>query len=75
MTKELENKYKRAIKKSIIHYLTDDWNNHKRGKAHRENVALYDKEDGKPIWVGLELSDIMEKIVKGIWAVNLDDIK
>lgn len=72
---ELELKtYRQKIKKSILHYLTDDWNNHKRGKAHEENVALYDKEDGYSIWVGIKLNDIMEKVVKGIWSIDISDI-
>ena len=29
-------RYRIAIKKSKLHYLCDDWNNHKRGKAHNE---------------------------------------
>ena len=67
--------YRLAIKKSILHYLCDDWNNHKRGKAHKENQAIFDKEDGKAIWCNTDLEMVMEKVIKGIWSVNIDDIK
>ena len=63
-----------AIKKSILHYLCDDWNNHKRGKAHKENQAIFDKENGKAIWCGTDFEMVMEKVVKGIWSVNIEDI-
>lgn len=59
-----------AIKESILHYLTDDWNNHKRGRYHSENQALFDKEEGYAIWNDIDLEMVMEKVVKGIWAVG-----
>ena len=65
-------KYRRAIKKSILHYLCDDWNNHKRGKPHKENQALFDRQDGYAIWNNIDLEMVMEKVVKGIWSVNLE---
>ena len=68
-------RYRLAIKKSILHYLCDDWNNHKMGKAHKENQAIFDKEDGYAIWNCIDLEMVMEKVVKGIWSVNIDDIK
>ena len=68
-------RYRLAIKKSILHYLCDDWNNHKRGKAHNENQAIFNKENGRAIWVGTDLEMVMEKVVKGIWSVNIEDIK
>lgn len=61
------------IKDSIMHYLCDDWNNHKRGKAHKENQALFDRKDGYAIWNNTDLEMIMEKVVKGIYAVDLAD--
>ena len=64
-----------AIKNSILHYLCDDWNNHKRGKAHKENQALFDRTDGYAIWTKIDLEMVMEKVVKGIWSVNFDDLK
>ena len=42
-------RYRLAIKESILHYLCDDWNNHKRGKAHKENQSLFDRKDGYAI--------------------------
>ena len=75
MTDTELSKYRLAIKKQIIHYLCDDWNNHKRGRAHKENVAIFDREDGKAIWCGIDLEMVMEKVIKGIWSVNLEDIK
>lgn len=59
------------IKDSIMHYLCDDWNNHKRGKAHKENQALFDRKDGYAMWNTIDLEMIMEKVVKGIYAVDL----
>ena len=67
--------YRIAIKKSILHYLCDDWNNHKRGKAHSENQAIFSKEDGFAIWCGTDLEMVMEKVIKSIWSVNIEDIK
>ena len=32
------------IKEEILHYLCDDWNNHKRGKAHKESQAIFDRK-------------------------------
>ena len=58
--------YRIAIKKSILHYLCDDWNNHKRGKAHKENQSIFDREDGFAIWCGTDLEMVMEEVVKGI---------
>ena len=63
-----------AIKKSILHYLCDDWNNHKRGKAHKENQAIFDRKDGSAIWCNTDLEMVMEKVVKGIWSVNIEEI-
>ena len=68
-------RYRLAIKKSILHYLCDDWNNHKRGKAHKENQAIFDKKDGLAIWCNTDLEMIMEKVVKSIWSVNIEDIR
>ncbi len=62
------------IKKSILHYLCDDWNNHKRGKAHKENQAIYDRKEGYAIWNGIDLEMVMEKVVKGIWSVDIEKI-
>lgn len=59
-----------AIKESILHYLTDDWNNHKRGRCHSENQALFDREKGYAIWNDIDLEMVMEKVVRGIWAVG-----
>lgn len=67
--------YRLAIKDSILHYLTDDWNNHKKGKAHKENQALFDKKEGYAIWSETDLEMVMEKVVKGIWSVNLSEVK
>ena len=61
------------IKDSIMHYLCDDWNNHKRGKEHKENQALFDRKYGYAIWNNTDLEMIMEKVVKGIYAVDLSD--
>lgn len=61
------------IKDSIMHYLCDDWNNHKKGKAHKENQALFDRKDGYAIWNNIDLEMIMEKVVKGIYAVDFAD--
>ena len=60
-----------AIKNSILHYLCDDWNNHKRGKAHRENQAIFDREKGYAIWSNTDLEMVMEKVIKGIWSVDI----
>ena len=61
-----------AIKNSILHYLCDDWNNNKRGKAHKENQAVFDKEYGYAIWNDTDLEMVMEKVVKGIWSADIE---
>lgn len=61
------------IKDSIMHYLCDDWNNHKRGKAHKENQALFDREYGFACWNNIDLEMIMEKVVKGIYATDFTE--
>ena len=65
-------RYRLAIKESILHYLCDDWNNHKRGKVHKENQAIFDREEGWAIYCNTDLEMVMEKVVKGIWSVNLE---
>lgn len=66
----MTNKERQEIKESILHYLCDDWNNHKRGLAHKENVGLFDREDGYACFYDIDLFDIMDKVVKGIWSVE-----
>lgn len=68
-------RYRIDIKNSILHYLCDDWNNHKRGKAHKENQAIFDRKEGYAIWNNIDLEMVMEKVVKGIWSVSIDDVK
>ena len=63
------------IKNSILHYLCDDWNNHKKGKAHKENVAIFDRENGYAIWNNTDLEMVMEKVVKGIWSIDFETLK
>lgn len=75
MTDNELTEYRLAIKNSILHYLCDDWNNHKRGKAHKENQAIFDREKGYAIWCNTDLEMVMEKVVKGIWSVNIDNLK
>ena len=65
-------RYRLAIKESILHYLCDDWNNRKRGKAHKENQAIFDREEGWAIYCNTDLEMVMEKVVKGIRSVNLE---
>ena len=75
MTDEEIRKCRLLIKDSILHYLADDWNNHKRGKAHKENQALFDREEGFCCWNGIDLEMVMEKVVKGIWSTDLEQLK
>lgn len=75
MTDEEIRKCRLLIKDNILHYLCDDWNNHKRGKAHKENQALFDRKDGYPIWTIIDLEMVMEKVVNGIWSANLEQLK
>lgn len=67
--KELRD-YRFAVKESILHYLCDDWDNHKRGKAHRSNQAIFDRDEGFAIFCNTDLEMVMEKVVKGIWATE-----
>lgn len=63
-----------TIKKSILHYLCDDWNNHKKGKVHKENQAIFDKEDGYAVFSGTDLEMVMDKVVSGIWSVDFEEV-
>lgn len=74
MTNEEIRKCRLLIKENILHYLTDDWNNHKRGRAHKENVAIFDREDGFAIWNETDLEMVMEKVVNGIWSADLESL-
>lgn len=75
MTEEEIRKCRILIKDNILHYLADDWNNHKRGKAHKENQALFDRKDGFAIWTRIDLDMVMEKVVNGIWSADLEQVK
>lgn len=74
MTNEEIRKCRLLIKENILHYLTDDWNNHKRGRAHKENVAIFDRGDGFAIWNETDLEMVMEKVVNGIWSADLESL-
>ena len=63
-----------VIKKSILHYLCDDWNNHKRGKGHKENQAIFDEKDGYAVFSGTDLEMVMDKVVSGIWSVDFEEV-
>lgn len=69
----ISNKDRQAIKESILHYLCDDWNNHKRGNAHSENQSLFDRADGHAHWNCVNLEMVMEKVVDGIWSCRGDE--
>lgn len=64
----MTNKEIQIIKEEILHYLSDDWNNHKRGRAHKENQALFDRKQGYCKFCNIELEDVMDKVVKGLYA-------
>lgn len=74
MTNEEIRQTRIIIKNNILHYLCDDWNNHKRGKAHKENQALFDREDGFAIWNDIDLEMVMDKVVNGIWSADLEKL-
>jgi hypothetical protein len=56
------------IKEEILHYLCDDWNNHKRGKAHKENQAIFDRKDGEANFLGTDLEMVMDKVVTALYV-------
>ena len=56
------------IKEEILHYLRDDWNNHKRGKAHKENQAIFDRKEGYQVFHGTDLEMVMDKVVKALYV-------
>lgn len=75
MTDEEIRQIRLLIKDSILHYLSDDWNNHKKGRAHKENQALFDRTFGYAIWNNINLEMVMEKVVKGIWSADLESLR
>ena len=64
----MTNKDVQIIKEEILHYLCDDWNNHKRGKAHKENQAIFDRKDSKAKFLGTDLEMVMDKVVKALYV-------
>jgi hypothetical protein len=64
----MTNKDVQIIKEEILHYLCDDWNNHKRGKAHKENQAIFDRKDSKANFVGTDLEMVMDKVVTALYV-------
>ena len=56
------------IKEEILHYLCDDWNNHKRGKAHKENQAIFDRKEGHQVFHNTDLEMVMDKVVKALYV-------
>ena len=56
------------IKEEILHYLCDDWNNHKRGKAHKENQAIFDREEGYQVFHNTDLEMVMDKVVRALYV-------
>ena len=56
------------IKEEILHYLCDDWNNHKRGKAHKENQAIFDREEGYQVFGGTDLIMVMDRVIKALYV-------
>ncbi len=64
----MTNKDVQIIKEEILHYLCDDWNNHKRGKGHKENQAIFDRKDSKANFVGTDLEMVMDKVVTALYV-------
>ena len=64
----MTNKDVQIIKEEILHYLCDDWNNHKRGKAHKENQAIFDRKEGYAIFLNTDLEMVMDKVVKALYV-------
>ena len=56
------------IKEEILHYLCDDWNNHKRGKAHKENQAIFDRKKGYTIFGGTHLEIVMDNVIQTLYV-------
>lgn len=75
MTDEEIKQCRLLIKDNILHYLADDWNNNKRSKVHSENQALFNRKLGYPCWSIIDLEMVMEKVVKGIWSADLEQLK
>lgn len=63
----MTNKERHEIKENILKFLTEEWNNHKRGRAHDENQPIFDGLTGHPVYNGTDLEMVMDKVVKGIW--------
>ena len=55
----MKKKEIQIIKKEILHYLTDDFEN---------NQAIFDKKDGYQIFNGTDLDMIIDKVVGGLYS-------
>ncbi len=53
----MTNKELQAIKKEILHYLCDDF---------QDNQAIFDKREGYQVFNGTDLEMVMDKVVRGL---------
>lgn len=57
----MDNKQLQIIKKEILHYLTDDFEN---------NQAIFDKKEGWQVFNGTDLDMVMDKVVDGLYSAK-----
>ena len=57
----MNKKELQIIKKEILHYLTDDF---------EDNQAIFDKKEGWSIFNGTDLDMIMDKVVGGLYSAK-----
>lgn len=57
----MDNKQLQIIKKEILHYLTDDFEN---------NQAIFDKKEGWQVFNGTDLDMVMDKVVGGLYSAK-----
>lgn len=57
----MDNKQLQIIKKEILHYLTDDFEN---------NQAIFDKKEGWQVFNGTDLDMVMDKVVGGLYSTK-----
>lgn len=57
----MTNSELKLIKKQILHYLCDDFEN---------NQAIFDKKEGFQVFNRTDLTMVMDKVVKGLKSVQ-----
>ena len=57
----MDNKELQIIKREILHYLADDF---------EDNQAIFDRKEGWQVYHGTDLDMVMDKVVAGLYSAK-----